>query len=265
MEEMLMTLEQELDYRQFRIEYEKKGPRFLVADVREKKTFQESFDRLVRKGCFPDILFLGLHYLLRSELRKASCRLPGKREVRSLEASLRKKVEEIRAFEERYEEAHRLRVFSHCRSLYGEGPHEYELYFNRTGPYSNLIVPLSGTMRRCVTDDMLAYADMLSSWWTPRSDVLTSFGLIYNCAYAKVATGKPQFSIVAELNSSFLGRPIEPATLRKSLSRFAQRYKNFYSDIDWHLTDGHTVQRKNESPELVDWPKLFGPKTDKSK
>jgi hypothetical protein len=112
---------------------------------------------------------------------------------------------------------------------------------------------------------MLAYADMLRSWWTPRSDVLKTFGSIYNCAYAKLATGKPQFSIVAELNSSFLGRPIEPATLRKSLSRFLKRYQHFYLNMDDHFRYPHSDPRSPTSAKVVDWPKLFGSKADKSK
>jgi len=94
-------------------EFEEKGFAVVLAEVRHRKAFEESFDKLVSKGCDPDILFWGLYFLLRTEQRRTSCQLPGKREIRSLESSLRKGVEGILAFEKKYEEPHRTMVFSH--------------------------------------------------------------------------------------------------------------------------------------------------------
>jgi len=52
----------------------------------------------------------------------------------------------------------------------------------------------------------------------------------------------PQFSVVAELNSSFLGgRPIEPATLRKNLSRFERRNQKFHSSLVAQLNEAHRL------------------------
>jgi hypothetical protein len=114
---------------------------------------------------------------------------------------------------------------------------------------------------------MLTYAEMLRAWWTPRSDVIKSYGSIATCAYASLATGKPQFSIVAELNSSFLGRPIDPATLRKNLSRFEQRNRKFFMNMMSNLDHYHrdSWYQTRASADAVDWPKLFGSKADKSK
>lgn len=257
MEDMLMSSELAFDDAEYDAEFVEKGPAFPAEVVRDRKTFQESFDKLVGKGCRPEVLFRCLHYLLRSELREASCQFPGKREIRSLEASLRKGVEEIRAFEEKYATAHSLRVLSHCVSLQGAGPYEYELYFNRT-------ISQLGTKSSCVTNSMLTYAEMLQSWWTPRFDVIKSYGSIANCAYASLATGKPQCSIVAELNSSFLGRHIEPATLRKNLSRFEKRNRKFFIKMVDHL-DYYHGWYSSASADALDWPKVFGSKADKSK
>ena len=258
MEDMLMSSEMAFDDAEYNAKCEEEGPAFPAGVVRQRKTFRESFDKLVSKGCHPEALFRCLHYLLRSELREASCRFPRKREIRSLEASLPKGVEEIRAFEEKYAAAHSLRVLSHCVSLQGAGPYEYELYFNRTSL-------LSEKESSCVTNSMLTYAEMLRSWWTPRSDVTKSYGSIANCAYAILATGKPQFSIVAELNSSFLGRRIEPATLRKNLSRFEQRNRKFFMNMMSNLEYYHHWSPSLASVDSVDWPKVFGSKPDKSK
>jgi hypothetical protein len=261
MEDMLMSSEMAFDDAEYNAKCEEEGPAFPAKVVRQRKTFRESFDKLVGKGCRPEVLFRCLHYLLRSELREASCQFPGKREIRSLEASLRKGVEEIRAFEEKYAEAHSLRVLSHCVSLQGAGPYEYEHYFNRTSF-------LSEKESSCVTNSMLTYAEMLRSWWTPRSDVIKSYGSIANCVYAKLVTGKPQLSIVAELNSSFLGRHIEPATLRKNLSRFLQRNRKFFIKMLNHIGDHHDHdgwRSSRASEDRVDWPKVFGSKADKSK
>jgi hypothetical protein len=255
MEEMLMSLEMASTNEEFDYEYEKNGPGFLVAFVRDRKMFQKSFDGLVGKGCRPKILFRGLHCLLWSELGETWCQLPGRREIRSLEASLRKGVEDIRAFEKKYAEAHRLRVLSHCVSRQSAGRDEYELYFNRRSP-------LSQATSTCLTDNMLAYAEMLRSWWTPRSDAIKGYASIHNCVYAKVATGQPQFSIVSELNSSFLGRYIEPATLRKNLSRFERRNQKFYITLVAQLDEAHRLCRPVEP---VNWPILFSGRVDKSK
>src|ERR1017187_3603123 len=119
MEDILMSSEMAFDDAEYNAKCKEEGPAFPVVVVRQRKTFRESFDKLVSKGCYPEVLFRCLHYLLRSELREASCRFPRKREIRSLEASLRKGVEEIRAFEEKYADAHSLRVLSHCVSLQG--------------------------------------------------------------------------------------------------------------------------------------------------
>jgi hypothetical protein len=258
MEDILMSSEMAFDDAEYNAKCKEEGPAFPAGVVRQRKTFRESFDKLVSKGCYPEVLFRCLHYLLRSELREASCRFPRKREIRSLEASLRKGVEEIRAFEEKYADAHSLRVLSHCVSLQGAGPYEYELYFNRTTLQSE-------TESASVTNSMLTYAEMLRAWWTPRSDVIKSYGSIATCAYASLATGKPQFSIVAELNSSFLGRRIEPSTLRKNLSRFEQRNRKFYIKMVMQLDDYHTFRFSLTSVDSVDWPKVFGSKPDKSK
>jgi hypothetical protein len=154
----LMSLEEIRDTQRFFNEYEKNGPGFLVAEVRDRKMFQESFDRLLRKGCRPSVLFLGLHHLRRFERREKSCQHPGKRELRSLETSLRKTVEDIRTFEKKYVEAHRVRVQSHSSSLRGPGEYEFELYVNRMKSLSRA---------ETVIDSMSSYAEMLRSWWTP--------------------------------------------------------------------------------------------------
>jgi hypothetical protein len=67
------------------------------------------------------------------------------------------------------------------------------------------------------------------------------------------------------LNSSFLGRRIEPATLRKTLSRFEQRNRKFYIKMVMQLDDYHTFRFSLTSVDSVDWPKVFGSKPDKSK
>ena len=266
LEEWLMLEDMNLDALTFDVEREKKGLGFLVAEVRDRKTFQESFDRLVRKGCRPDILFLGLHYLLRSELHEVSCPLPGKREILSLATRLRKTVEDIRAFEKKYAEAHRLRASTLC--IHDPRPYDYELFFNARNSFSPWIPALPGSPIpeeiRGFTVDILAYAEMLQSWWTPRSDAVKSYAAIYNCAYAKVATGKPQFSIVSDLNTSFIGKSIQPDTLRKNLSRFQQRNRQFYLQMVSNLRSEHGAT-DGTLPEPVDWPKLFGSKADKSK
>jgi hypothetical protein len=133
------------------------------------------------------------------------------------------------------------------------------LYFNVWNPILQAEEETYG-----VTHHMLAYAEMLQSWWTPRSDALKGYGSIYNCVYAKVVTGKPQFSIVAELNSSFLGLCVEPDTLRKNLSRFEQRNRKFYLQMVSDLRSEHG-STESTAPGPADWPKLFGSKADKSK
>jgi hypothetical protein len=258
MEEMLMSSEMDGDDAEYNAACGEEEKAFDAGVVRHRKVFQESFDKLVGKGCRPKVLFRCLHYLLRSELRQASCQFPGKREIRSLEASLRKGVEEIRAFEEKYAQAHSLRVLSHCVSLQGAGPYDYEPFFNRTSLQSE-------RESSSLTSSMLAYAEMLRSWWTPRADVIKNYGSIASCVYASLATGKPQFSIVAELNSSFLGRRIEPATLRKNFSRFLQRNRKFSNKMLNHLGHHHEWASPRASADAVDWPKLFGSKPDKSK
>lgn len=257
-EELLMHEAMFLEDSKLIAELEEKGYRLLLAEVRQRKTFEKSFDKLVSKGCAPNILFSGLYYLLRTEKQQTSCKLPGKREIRSLETCLRKGVEGILAFEKKYEEAHRTMVFSHFVCGQSAGPDQSNLYWTWRDLASQAKTP-------CLTETMLAYAEMLRAWWTPRSDALKTYAPVHNCVYAKMVTGQPQFSIVAELNSSFLGRCIEPATLRKNLSRFQKRNQKSYLSLLAGLSEAHYDPLSLESVKPVNWLILFGDKADKSK
>lgn len=185
----LMSEEEHLDRTTFLNEYEKNGPGLLVANVRHrKKEFQESFDSLVSDGCRPRLLFLGLHQLWKFAVREKACQHPGRRELRSLEASLRKTVKNVRDFEKKYLQAQRARFWGYHFCRQEQTPTDY-VVFARWGEMLGY---------------MLNYAEMLRTWRAPRSDVLKSYGAIYNCIYAQVATNSPKLSKIATLHSRFL-------------------------------------------------------------
>lgn len=195
MEELLMHEAMFLESEKAITEAEEtKGFGFLLGEVRQWKPFQESFDKLVSKGCSPYILLHGLNHLLRTEQQQTSSQLPRKREIRSLETRLLKGVESILAFEKKYEEAHRTMVFSHFSYRQNAGLHEHDFYLNRRDLSSQAQNP-------CLTQKMLGYAEMLHAWWTPRSDALRTYASVHNCVYAKVVTGKS--SILGSCRTEF--------------------------------------------------------------
>jgi hypothetical protein len=247
-EEMLMHEAIVREGFEFEAEFKEKGYSPLLAEVRERKTFEESFDKLVSKGCAPDVLFLGLYSLLRTAKQQMPLQLPGKREIRSLETCLHKGVEGILAFEKKYEGAYRTMDF--LRDLNAGRP-ESDFYRNgRDLP--------SEAKTRGLTEQMLAYAEILRAWWTPRSDAIHAYASVHNCVYAKMVTGRAQFSIVAKLNTSFLGSHINADTLRKNLSRFERRYREFNMSLLAGLNEAHYTVLPLGSAKPVDWPTLFG-------
>jgi hypothetical protein len=247
-EELLMLRAMFLEEEKSNTEVEEaNGFRFLLGEVRYWKPFQDSFDRLVSKGCSPYILLHGLYYLLKAEQKQAAFQLPEKREIRSLETRLRKAVKSILAFEREYEEAHRLMVFSHFSYGQNAGPEELDFYMNRRDLPSQAQNP-------CLTQKMLGYAEMLRAWWTPRADALKTHAAVHNLLYTEIVTGEPQFPLIAEMNSGFLGGdPIEPATLGKNLSRFKKRNKKFHSTLVRQLQESHCLVRPVEPFNWALW------------
>jgi hypothetical protein len=256
-EDMLMLYAMVLESEKSDTEFEEaNGFGYILGEVREWEPFQESFDELVSKGCSPYILLRGLDFLLRNAQQPTTFQLPGKRKIRSLERCLCKGAESILAFEKEYEEAHRTMVVSHFVRSQGAGWDEADFYHNRRDLPSQAKTP-------CLVEKMLSYAEMLRAWSSPRVDALKTYASVHNCVYAKAVTGSPQLSIVAKLNSSFLGdSSIDPDKLRKNLLRFERRNRKFRSRLVRQLNEAHRLVLPVEP---FDWQLWSSDITDKSK
>lgn len=242
---LFMYWQQELDDNEF----DEKGLAFVLEPgrVKDRKRFQGSVDELVRNGCRPYALFRCLHYFYSSEANRSRVRFPSRREIDSLQSEIREVARKANALEEKYS------PFVAIRSGL-----KLDDMRKKVGPeaFNEALVSTERKRVPCMLKEMLWYADMLEFWRTPRSDVLTSFGPIAVCLYARVVTGKPRFRIVAEMLGSFSGRDIDPSTLRKNLDYFERRFSHFQAGALHRMVFDHAA-----SPEgVVNWQALFDSK-----
>ncbi len=219
------------DQQKFLIEFGRVGLKFIRdrIDSDDQEQFATAFDELVQLGCLPKTLASTLYCY--HSYRVNGHILPTNKAIKNIENTLRTAIKGIGWLD-------------FCNVMEVLARHA------QSGD------PPQG--RQNIEELLDWYIHSLSIWWRPRKDIIDSYAPVACCMYSKIATGKFQFSLVADLLECFGYKP-DPKrqkhatgrssgytpcddSLERNFRNFKTKYPMFCACLEAELIGDHDLE-----------------------
>lgn len=241
-------------------DYAKRGEEFVLSLVLEEQrdNFEVALRCLEEVGCRRDVLLKCLFRLWRS--KAIPVKFPSRKELNSLSATCRHVANSIKKLESiGVSEALRGTVplpptlegeilsadassrhnKSHLEACFGANRERLPVEVAELALTSEEIIGMR------VADLLAWYADLIEHWWTPRKDIVRSYGRIVCHLYPSVATGNlmstlgPQHcDLTSRLVDSFRNTT-EAGSAEKNLKNFRERFPSIHETLIEMLRGEH--------------------------